>query len=305
MEDKVEIVGIDDLAMAETLRIALKSEGIESSVEGTESTLSQINVSELGRIKIRVDKQDYEKAIQIARLVSAGPAIPVGEVVAEGHSRAVSLEVLSVLLIAVFPVIYSFLLGMIWPVQSSTHKGFVAIQMVSLGQSVFAAIPVLFILALNEKRLGRVFVFNIRMISIPQGVLVGILVYAFFFLTRTPAREASANGFLPNPAAFLDSYGLVGLFLTAMVSFALSFSEELVFRAYLITRAGKKTLMAAGAILFSSVLYAFYYATGASPTTFLVFFVAGLLFSAFYVMFKNIWPVVIGHALVVFLNLIR
>ena len=249
-------------------KIALGNEGIEASIEGTESTMALINASELGRIKVKVAERDYQRAITIARSTEGCPEVGTGEAGdIKSRERGLWIEVISILSIAFVPVS-----TLSWwphrPVQSPGQRGFLAVQLYAVGQAVFMAIPVLYILALNEKKFGRIPIANFRRANILQGLLVACLMYVFFYFTRTTSVGTGRGSFFPNPTSFLALYGLPGLGLTAIASLCFCFTEELVFRAYLISRAGKSVMRIAGAILFSATLYAIFYAIGARPATF-------------------------------------
>jgi membrane protease YdiL (CAAX protease family) len=115
------------------------------------------------------------------------------------------------------------------------------------------------------------------------------LAYALYSLARP--RFESKDDYFPRPQAAWE-YGL----LVVMYGFS-AFSEELVCRAYLVTRLEQLRGSATQAVLIAGVIFASYHVyQGTIGFVNALFF--GLLFGAIFVVTRRLWPLAVAHALV-------
>ena len=82
-----------------------------------------------------------------------------------------------------------------------------------------------------------------------------------------------------------------------VIKFAVSgFSEELITRAYLITRLEVLLRSRGRAVVLSAAAFALYHVYY-GPTALVSIFLFGLVYGAFYLAVRRVWPLVFGHAL--------
>jgi len=128
-------------------------------------------------------------------------------------------------------------------------------------------------------------------------LLLGLSQVVWIRLARMlPVDTETIRLLFPLPRTPLD-YVLM-LFKSA----AIGFTEELVSRAYLITRLNRLTKSPAAAVLLSAMLFAsyhVYYGLGAALADIVIL---GLVFGVIYLLVRRIWPVAIAHMLVILLH---
>jgi len=119
--------------------------------------------------------------------------------------------------------------------------------------------------------------------------LVAIAVLCGFYKTMFLFDDDTAKSNFPSPTTSFDYAMMIVKFLIA------AFSEELVTRAYLITRLESLLRSHWKALVISAFLFASYHVyQGASGVYFSLLF--GLAYGFAYLGIRRIWPLVLGHA---------
>jgi membrane protease YdiL (CAAX protease family) len=161
-----------------------------------------------------------------------------------------------------------------------------------LAQDLALTVPLLYILARSADAWSS---FGIRPLRLVLDPLVALFTLACAGLAIALVRPLLA--FLPYasqpPLDPLDGAAIYALLVVAMVGNAIA--EELMVRAYLITRLRQLGLSVLPAIALSSALWATYHLShGVRPVA--VAFVHGLVLGAVFVYVRRLWPLVIAHA---------
>ncbi len=202
--------------------------------------------------------------------------------------RELWFEVLAVLTIGVFPgIIGAFYL----PWSSSAHWPFWLYSVNSLFYSASTSFLVLYLIYRSGEPWAA---FGIQR-PLPRDVGLGILVYfanvfLFWFLGSFPIPDLLDTHHLDVPRKVTDY-----LLMVASIS-ASAFAEELVTRAYLITRLERLLRSQARAVILSAAWFAsyhLYYGVGGV----IDMMMWGIVFGILYLLIRRIWPFAIGHML--------
>ena len=165
-----------------------------------------------------------------------------------------------------------------------------ALQLILL--SACTIFVTLYLIGRSGETWGRFGLSRPRVWDVVLGVgmfLAAIIVYLFRCGLMIPD---SAPSIIPSPAP----HGPLGLILMTLKWGASAFSEELVTRAYLITRLEVLLGSRGTAVLASTALFASYHVyQGVAGVEVATAF--GLTYGCAYLLFRRIWPLAIGHAL--------
>jgi membrane protease YdiL (CAAX protease family) len=137
-------------------------------------------------------------------------------------------------------------------------------------------------------------------LSRPQAGDVGIalaLVMAdwalwYRFSSLLPNDSADGERFFRGPGSAAERLMMVVKYLTV------GFVEELVTRAYLITRLERLLQSGWQALLWSSLAFGSFHVYYGVDATLLYFFLFGLVFGGFYLLIRRLWPFALAHALI-------
>ena len=229
-------------------------------------------------------------------------------------------EVVAVLCIAVMPDIYNALYS--YSV-GDTGEGYTmaATYLYILLRSIWVVVPVLYILRLSREGWSAFGLVRPRLADIPIGIgaWLACLVsyYAFYFGW---GFVAAIIGSFTDPAVWQEAAGTATAYettfnedeyeayyyfatpengldylLLALGESANGIAEELVMRAYLITRLITLTGSAAVALALSSTLFALYHLYQ-GPFQALGILIFGVVMGLIYLATRRLWPVAIGHA---------
>jgi len=125
-------------------------------------------------------------------------------------------------------------------------------------------------------------------LDVGYGILIALATMAGDLAVHVLPLNPSAVEFNNFPSAVSDPFALT-LYLAGILG--LSFSEECIFRAYLIPSL-EKHFRPISVVLASSALFGLVHFLGVVKT-----FFSGLILGSVFTRRRNIWPVVIGHFL--------
>lgn len=173
-----------------------------------------------------------------------------------------------------------------------------------LGGSIGVIGPMLYIIAVSGEPGARFGLVRLRIVrDLGLGVAVVIAALAaywgfFLLLSRFPGVAELMEAAQPHGADHLQhpnvSRSPIALAIPAMM--ANGFAEELVLRAYLLSRIEQITKSAAKAVAISAAAFASYHMyQGLAPM--LGIFVVGLTMGAAFRLIRSFWPLAIGHGM--------
>jgi len=222
---------------------------------------------------------------------AAAPACETGpapEPTAAGR-RAVWLEVAAVLAVGVIPNVVAAVTALSQPAQPLPPYWLDSFSLTVLsGCTIFVT---LYLIGRSGEPWAR---FGVTRPSVVDAVVgVFLLMLAELIWRATPDLSSGvtpAFGPFPLPRTGLD----VGLM--AIKYGASAFAEELVTRAYLITRLSALLRSRGEAVLVAAVLFASYHAyQGINGATYCLAF--GVLYGVAFLALGRVWPLAFGHAL--------
>jgi hypothetical protein len=220
---------------------------------------------------------------------SAAAAIPepsTSPVRPQFTRRELWFEVLVVLSVGIFPHIKNgFLLAFItpgrWPFWLYCVDSFL--------QSAFISLVVLYLIYRSGEPWSAFGIKRPFLGDIGLGLLIFVTnVFVFWFLRAFPISNFEHVDDLTKPRTAFD-------YLLMVVEIAASaFTQELVTRAYLITRLEQLFRSQAKAVIVSSAWFASYHLYyGLGGLVYMM--ILGLAFGTLYLMIRRIWPFAIGH----------
>jgi len=205
--------------------------------------------------------------------------------------RALRAEVLAVLAVAVIP-------RLVQPVAQITAAGpyppipYWADTVDLTVLSACEIFVVLYLLRRSGEPLDRFGVDRPLWVDVPLGF---VLIICTYFVAKLAAAFGPLSD-IATPYPFPRPSGLPGLAMGLIKFGVAAYSEELVFRGYLITRLGTLLGSNGRAVLTAAVLFGL--AHGYQGPTGIVFtFLFGLAYGTVYLGMGRIWPLAIGHAL--------
>jgi membrane protease YdiL (CAAX protease family) len=160
--------------------------------------------------------------------------------------------------------------------------------------SLRSAMPVLVIIALSGDPWRLFGIVRPRLIADALGgfAIWFIAIMAYYFVMSLLPRSILA-GFAAAPRARPD--GIAGILLLLVAEGANGFAEELVMRAYLITRLQRLLASTWAAVIVTTALFASYHiylgAAGVISAATL-----GLVYAIMFCWFRRLWPLCVAHA---------
>jgi membrane protease YdiL (CAAX protease family) len=131
--------------------------------------------------------------------------------------------------------------------------------------------------------------------DLAYAFLVLLVTYVAFDMLRAAVRNLSDGALQLDGPAVTPPGGPIGWLLLIFASCTNGFTEELVFRGYLIPRFERLLGSTARSVICTSVLFALLHVyQGPAGTLFTLLF--GVLTAVVFVRFRRIWPVVYAHA---------
>jgi membrane protease YdiL (CAAX protease family) len=202
--------------------------------------------------------------------------------------RAVWWEVAAVLAVGVIPNMSSAVSHLCDPAPPSPY------WLDSLNLSVLSACTILVTLYLMSRSGESWERFGLAPPRILDAPLGGLMLVAatlvWFLLPRIPDLGVRTGTMFTRPQG-------AGDFAWMAVKYSLSaFAEELVTRAYLITRLTMLLRSRGEAVLVAALLFASYHAYQ-GPVGAVYSFAFGLTYGAAFLLFGRVWPLAIGHTL--------
>lgn len=202
-------------------------------------------------------------------------------------------EVAAVGCIGIVPAVYdSTVVALGIDVVSETFAeavGFVLLR------SVWVCVPVLYLMHRSGTPVAEFGLVRPRWsdLAIAALVVLGDLAAAdvvWQFLWTLPGEPAMAG----SKVAFAKPDGVLDHALLTALSLANGFAEELVVRAYLITRL-RRLWGPARAVVVSTLLFGAYH-TYQGPAAALMITAGGLVFGLTFLVFPRLWPLALAHA---------
>jgi membrane protease YdiL (CAAX protease family) len=204
--------------------------------------------------------------------------------------RALWLEVFAVLSVGYFPYLTSSIVHAVQPAASRMY------WLDALAASVYSACAIFVVLYLISRSGEPWAAFGVTRPDFGD-LLLGLTLFAADFVVAGVIRSLLPD----DPAGWLASYPWprpgVDYLLLAVREAMNGFGEELVMRAYLITRLERLLGSRLQAVLLSAVLFTSYhlhYGPGGGLLSILAF---GLLFGAAYLLLRRVWPLALAHML--------
>jgi membrane protease YdiL (CAAX protease family) len=199
-------------------------------------------------------------------------------------------EVAAVLAIGVVPYLWSAITTAV----ERPHPGPYWMMGIRLCcNSACVSFPVLYLISRSGEPWSSFGLARPRQSAFWMGLVLFVAAWRFdeVILSLLPPDPVSRQTFFPLPRRALD-------YVLMVVGHAANgFAEELVTRAYLITRLERLLKSAPRAVVLSAFLFAsyhLYYGPGATLVSILLF---GLLFGGFYLLVRRVWPLALGHML--------
>jgi membrane protease YdiL (CAAX protease family) len=131
-----------------------------------------------------------------------------------------------------------------------------------------------------------------RLGDLPLGLCLAVVGMALWFSPSLPVDAPEAHRRLfAGPASAVD-------YVLMVVKFgANGFAEELVTRAYLVTRLGRLLRSRAWAVAVAAALFASYHVyTGTRGVVYSL--LLGIIFGVFFLATRRVWPLVLAHTLI-------
>lgn len=121
----------------------------------------------------------------------------------------------------------------------------------------------------------------------------------------TDLQGEAYRGFAPVPSSWAEPpHGWTGVAALAVLSIVIGFSEELVYRGYLVSTLTDVLGSKFWSVLVSAAVFGAMH-LGQDILTAWGAFLIGLVFGAFFVWTRRIWPLVLAHAMIDFMFLLR
>ncbi len=216
-------------------------------------------------------------------VIAAAGAAPTG--------RAVWWEVAAVLAVGVVPNLVSAVASLCRPASGGSPAPYWLDAFQIGGISACTIFATLYLIARSGEPRERFGLARPRLLDLPLGAFLMMLaVVAWKVTPRVPDIGSREPYTFVLPRGFADyAVMVVGDALAA-------FSEELVTRAYLITRLEVLLRSRGEAVIVSALLFASYHAYQNLPgmTSSLVF---GLLYGVAFLVLRRVWPLALGHTL--------
>jgi membrane protease YdiL (CAAX protease family) len=143
---------------------------------------------------------------------------------------------------------------------------------------------------------GLLYLLTTRIASIGNGLLIDVLKEWF--------RSNQLYDLLRDSCEWLAPHGGAELVVALVTSFCIGFSEELVFRGYLIPRFEQLLHSTWLSVLLTSILFALVHLYLGVDGVWNVFLI-GFVFGAMFAYFRRLWPIVIAHAMIDFVVMLR
>lgn len=204
------------------------------------------------------------------------------------------LEVAVVMSIGVLPDLYrSTIVALGLQVVTETFAESVSFLLL---RSLWVCVPVLYLIRRSGTRVAEFGLVRPRWADLPIAAMVvagnlaaGSVVWQF--LTSMPGGEFATTG---DSQGFAGPEGAFDHAMLTAISLANGFAEELVVRAYLITRL-RQLWGPVRAVVVSTLLFASYHTYQGSAAT-LMIGAGGLVFAAAFLAFPRLTPVALAHA---------
>jgi len=207
-------------------------------------------------------------------------------------NRAIWWELLAVLAIGVLPSLGIAIQILATPAGAPEPTWISSFS--SFWSTTCSSIAVLYVISRSGEPWSAFGIVKPNYKDLALGLLLG---WATFYIYRLVFRSLLSllEGVDEmNPQAGEDRLGVI--IMMAFSQFSNSFSEELVTRAYLITRLERLLHSRWLAIGVSASLFASYHLYYGSWAALLTIFTMGICYGCMYIALRRIWIVVIGHA---------
>jgi len=213
------------------------------------------------------------------------PALPVAPALTR---RALWGELLAVLAVGVIPPLAGALTG---PFRPRVPQPYWLDSLDLTVESACAAVVVLYLIARSGEGWGPFGIGRPRLVDLWNGLL---LLLVARMLSRVlarllPAPDGPVAALFPPPEGAGDFVWLV------VRNLANGFTEELITRAYLVTRLTGLLGSRFWAVVVAAALFASYHAYQ-GPRAMAVIFAQGLLYGVCYLVLPRVWPFALAHA---------
>lgn len=211
-------------------------------------------------------------------------------------NRAIKLELLAVLSVTVLPWVCSAILTAING-PSITKPPFWIESVDAIVRNVCLSFAVLYLMSRSGEPWATYGLARPNSNDLYFGLI--LLVISYGVVARLsqllPSDSVGIVDFFAKPTTPLDKALMVPMFLS------IGIIEELVMRAYLITRLEHLLKSPLNAVLISTVIFASYHIYYRSGKALFIILLLGLLYGGLFVLQRRIWPFAIAHALVDYL----
>jgi membrane protease YdiL (CAAX protease family) len=214
------------------------------------------------------------------------PAPPLETRLPDAERSAIWLEVLAVLAVGVVPL---FLGAITSPAYSGPAFPYWADTVFLTGNSICTAFVTLYLIARSGEPWARFGLPPPVLSDVWLGAVMVIVAWVSWVAYLRIANLVPPIDQFPKPRG-PDDYVMM------VVKFAASaFAEELVTRAYLITRLEQLMRSRGVAVVLAAILFASYHAyLGLSGVVYA--FVVGIAFGIVFLIVRRVWPLALGHA---------
>lgn len=201
-------------------------------------------------------------------------------------------EVLAVLCIGVFPLLVIAIHNLADGTPTRTPYWLDSFYLTF--QSAFTIVAVLYLMYRSGEPWSH---FGLSRITFSDFCFGLLILGGEFFLGRLVAPYLPENLNHPNPWYLLKPVG-VGDYSWMFIKFAVSaFSEELVVRAYLITRLERLMKSPLLAVLLAAILFASYHLYYGPGGGLIYILILGIYLGGWYLLLRRVWPLAIAHGL--------
>jgi membrane protease YdiL (CAAX protease family) len=234
------------------------------------------------------------KGSRVQRAPNTAVVSERGTIPSASTSRELWYEVFAVLSVGVLPYVGSAVVRILQPSASNTTNAlpYWLGALSSTWQSTCVSFIVLYLIFRSGSSWETFGIKRPRFTDVPLGLLLFLVPELLWrLLSRIPTTEIGhADSQYSSPQVAGDYF----LMLTRIA--ANSFAEELVVRAYLVTRLQLLLRSQIAAVVVSAVLFASYH-MHYSVRDILSPFIGGLVYGLVYLGVRRIWPFVLGHLL--------
>ena len=206
--------------------------------------------------------------------------------------REIWFEILAVLAIGVFPS----LIGAIGELaqDSPARIPFWLDAFELIAESLCIACAVLYVIYRTGKPWSAFGLTRFRLSDVGIGASLVVADFTLWCCLAPLFRHDSASWIstYPRPQGIAENLLMVVMHITN------GFAEEVVCRAYLITRLIRVLKSRLSAVVFSAALFASYHIYYGLGGSLLHVFLLGLLFGSVFVLLRRVWPLAVAHTLI-------